>query len=346
MAEMPAIRVPAIYPALSTSKVLTMEFMDGVKVTNGEAIDGAGLDRARLARDYIAAAIKQLLFDGFFHGDPHPGNVLINLGTGQVVFIDMGMVGQLTRDQRMNLADLILALREGDPKDLGRVLMALSIRFKPVDESAFLRDLERLYHRYTMFADEGAGEGFSDIIGGALGLMHEHGLRLDPQLTLAIKALTQSEQNSRTLDPNMHIVDVSFDASKEILVQQLDADVIMDMVRRELMRSGKDLVRRLPTLSEATLKWLDQYESGRLTLYIDTEKLSGNLTSFGWSVKQLAIAILLVGMIIGTALAADTDMMNAFRFLPSIVTLLFLFAMIMGFLWVIGLVREYWRRET
>lgn len=346
MADLPTIHIPTVYPALSTSSVLTMEFISGVKVTETDKIDGAGLDRPGLARDYIAAAIKQLLFDGFFHGDPHPGNVLVDLGKGQVVFIDLGMVGQLTRDQRMNLADLILALREGDPKELGRVLMALSVHFKPVDESAFLRDLERLYYRYTMFSDDGAGEGFSSVISGALGLMYEHGLRLDPQLTLAIKALTQSEQNSRTLDPDMRIVDTSFDASKELVVQQLDTDVIADLVRRELMRAGKDLVRRLPSLSEATLSWLDQYESGRLTLYVDTKQLSGNLTSFGWSVKQLAIAVLLVGMIIGTALAADTELMSQWRFASSIVSLLFLFAMLMGFLWVIGMVREYWRRDS
>ncbi len=113
------IHVPIIYPQLSTSKVMTMEFAAGVKITNLAKIDAAGLDRGALADTFVRAMVKQLLYDGFFHGDPHPGNILVNVSTGSIIFLDMGMMGTLNYDQRLNLADLILSLNMGDLKDLG-----------------------------------------------------------------------------------------------------------------------------------------------------------------------------------------------------------------------------------
>ena len=97
MEGLPGVHVPKIYPELSTSRVLTLEFIHGVKISNIEAIEKAGLDRASWPRNALRAIVKQLLIDGFFHADPHPGNVLIDLQTGVITFIDTGMVGELER---------------------------------------------------------------------------------------------------------------------------------------------------------------------------------------------------------------------------------------------------------
>ncbi|NKQ36474.1 MAG: AarF/ABC1/UbiB kinase family protein [Chloroflexi bacterium] len=88
MADIPNVKVPEIYYEFSTEKVLTMEFVQGVKVTNAAEMDTAGLNRLSLAEDAIRGMLKQLLMDGFFHADPHPGNVLVNLDTGTIYFID------------------------------------------------------------------------------------------------------------------------------------------------------------------------------------------------------------------------------------------------------------------
>ncbi|HMT21964.1 MAG TPA: AarF/ABC1/UbiB kinase family protein, partial [Promineifilum sp.] len=87
MGGMPGVAVPRVYPQLSSSKVLTMDFMAGVKINNVEAIDAAGLDRLEIGKNILRALIKQLLIDGFFHADPHPGNILVDLETGTVGFL-------------------------------------------------------------------------------------------------------------------------------------------------------------------------------------------------------------------------------------------------------------------
>ena len=97
------IHVPVIYTQLSTSKILTQEFVEGVKVSDVEAIEAAGLDREEIARNALRALIKQLPVDGFFHADPHPGNLLVNLDTGVLTFIDLGMMGELDVQKRLRL---------------------------------------------------------------------------------------------------------------------------------------------------------------------------------------------------------------------------------------------------
>ena len=110
METIPGVRVPKVYPELSTSKILTMEFVRGVKVSNVERIQAAGLDTEVVARNTYRAILKQILIDGFFHADPHPGNILVNLDTGNVTFIDIGMVGELD----------LQAAHEHRPIDVGR----------------------------------------------------------------------------------------------------------------------------------------------------------------------------------------------------------------------------------
>ncbi len=110
MAGIEGVYIPVIYSDYSTSRILTMDFVDGVKVNNVEAIAEAGLDRQALAETVIRSLTKQLLIDGFFHADPHPGNVLIGLETGLVYYIDMGMVGELDLNQRINLIQLLMVV--------------------------------------------------------------------------------------------------------------------------------------------------------------------------------------------------------------------------------------------
>ena len=103
MAGCPGVHICKTFPEYSTSRVLTMEFVRGVKISDVDAIDAAGIDREVLAANTLRAMIKQLMIDGFFHADPHPGNILVNTQTGNVTFIDTGMVGEITRAQRAEL---------------------------------------------------------------------------------------------------------------------------------------------------------------------------------------------------------------------------------------------------
>lgn len=342
MATFPTIHVPTIYGEWSRRRVLTMEFIKGVKITNVAAIDAAGLDRIEIARTFITAFVKQILFDGFFHGDPHPGNILIDTETGHIIFLDCGMMGSLSQEQRMNLGDLIWSFSDRDPLEISRVMVRLSTKLREdFDEAAFIEDLDRLLGRIMIFPDE--DYSLASTLTAIFEMMFKHGLKLDSDLTMAIKALGQAEENARTLDPSIYITDVAFEASRGLMWEQLNWDNASSTVRREATRSFKEVIRRVPTLHDATMKWLDQYQSGRLTLFVDTQDLGRQLGKVQFGFRQLAIALILVGMVIGSAVIAVAPNPTTWTWLPQVMMGFFAFAMLLSAMWVVGLMFGYFK---
>ena len=301
MAGLEGVHIPRIYPELSTSRVLTMEFIEGVKISDIEAIEAAGLEREIVARNALRAVIKQLLIDGFFHADPHPGNVLVNLRTGEITFLDCGMVGELDLTQRVNLIQLVFALQQGDVAGMGQILRNLSVPFlDKVDEKAYARDFQRLIGR-QMYV--GGSAGFGQTVNLGLDLLRSHGLRLDPNLTMAVKALMQAEAFVTLLYPEGGIVAEGAEMVQEMALQEITADKVVEVVKDQVMMTAREALKRLPSLQEATLGWLDQYQRGRFEVYVDTsglDKSADKLASFG---RQVVIAMILVGMLIGSAIA-------------------------------------------
>ncbi|HEY1298570.1 MAG TPA: AarF/ABC1/UbiB kinase family protein [Chloroflexota bacterium] len=115
---LPLVHVPIVYPDLSGTRVLTMEFVDGVKVDRPGALDGPDIDRLELTQAFMRALIKQIFIDGFFHGDPHPGNILLDRETGALTYIDFGLVGRLDQTRRMDLTDLLFSFQQTDAVSL------------------------------------------------------------------------------------------------------------------------------------------------------------------------------------------------------------------------------------
>ena len=114
MRKFPDIHIPIVYGELSGERVMTAEFVKGIKISKVDELREAGFDTTELGATFVRALIKQVLVDGFFHGDPHPGNILVDPDTRSIVFLDFGLVGQLTQQQRLDLLDLINGLRTID----------------------------------------------------------------------------------------------------------------------------------------------------------------------------------------------------------------------------------------
>ena len=340
------VHIPRIYPEFSTSRVLVIEYIEGVKISDIEAIEAAGLDRQIVARNALRAIIKQLLIDGFFHADPHPGNVLVNLQTGEITFLDTGMVGELDLTQRVNLIQLLIAVQQQDVAGMGQVLHNLSVPFAgEVDEKAYARDFKRVIGRQLYM---GGSAGFGQTVSLGLDLLRSHGLRLDPNLTMAVKALMQAEAFATLLYPEGGIVAEGAQMAQEMAVQEITADKVAEVVKDQVMMSAREVLKRLPSLQDATIGWLDQYQKGRLEVYVDTSGLAkevDKLASFG---RQVVIAVILVGMLIGSAIAttvlAFAEPVGAiWEFAFRLSYLGFVAAMVVGILIVLRLLWRWFR---
>jgi ubiquinone biosynthesis protein len=348
LAGIPAARVPFVYTELSTSKVLTLEFVQGVKISNIQAIEAAGLDRIELARTALRALIKMLMIDGFFHADPHPGNVLVNLESGVITFLDTGMIGELDLQQRLNLIQLLIAIRQVDVQGMAQILKNLSVPFvERVDEKAYYRDFERTIGRYFY---TGARANFGELVSVSLNLLREHGLRLNPNLTMAIKALMQAEAIATALTPEGGMIADGVTIIQEEAMQVITADRIVEEAKKQLLIAGREAVKNLPDLSLATVKWMNQYKKGRFEVTVDTSELAKEVDKLGKFGRQVVIAILLVGMLIGSSIATAAIAFagpseEAWGFVYNLAYFFFLFAMLITALILLRLVWRWLRRQ-
>jgi ubiquinone biosynthesis protein len=302
MEGLPGIHVPVIYTDLSTSKVITQEFVEGVKVSDVESIQAAGLDRDTVARNALRALIKQLPVDGFFHADPHPGNLLVNLDTGVLTFIDLGMMGELDLQKRLRLGQLMVVAQQGSVEGMATALRGMSVPFAgEVDEKRFRRDFVRRMGRYM---GSGRPASFGQVANEGFELLRVHGLRLDSDLTLAVKALVQTESVARALSTGSGLLSEGVPMLRDMVLEAITGEKIVEVATKQLMAAAGEVTDRIPTLAEATTKWLDQYQKGRFEVTVDTSQLSkevGRLTRLG---REIVIAVMLVGMLVGSAVAS------------------------------------------
>lgn len=303
MASIPGVHVPRIYGERSSTRVLTMEFVEGVKITDTVAMDQAGLQRRVVLQTLISAMVKQILIDGFFHGDPHPGNVLLDPQTGVISFLDMGLIGELSQAHRFDLLDLLWSFTDGDTESIAKVALRLTERHDPIDERAFQAEVERLYSQYWEYTTDTLSMG--PIVEVLRAVMAKYGLRLGSNLTLAIKAVVQLEDIALALEPDLVWLPLAFEEAKRQLGEQYTVDRVVETVKTRAVRSAKDLLRELPALQDASGRWLDQFRRGRFVVELNTDALATSVTHFSQSMRRVTVALILIGMLIGSAIASS-----------------------------------------
>lgn len=341
MRHFPTVHVPAVCSDLSTARVMTQEFVSGVKITNTAALDAAGVDRQALAVLFVRSIVKQVIYDGFFHGDPHPGNILVDTETGQLIFLDLGMMGTLTSEKRLALTDLIWSLSERDSREVARVVLNLTVRSGPIDEEKFMQDAERLLKRFTAFPD--LPLSVSGAMSAVLDALNRAGLRMDPDLTLALKAMIQAEETAHTLDPNLMLAEAAMDATRDLLVETFDANKLANSLRTQAIRSAKQAVRSIPSIEQAIGGWLNQFQRGKFVLHLDGTDLSKQISeideTFTRNIRRLILALLVVGLLIGSSIASNAAS-PLFPLLPQVAYLIFLGAAVIA---AVVIARSLWR---
>lgn len=299
MRDVVGVSVPRIHPELSSARVLTMEFVDGVKITDIERIRGAGLDLDMLSERLMEAAVKQLLVDGFFHGDPHPGNVLVDLNSSNLCMIDLGMCGQLTVQQRFTLVKLMIVVRQQDATAMAQVMRGLSTPFRAVDEAAYRRDFAR---RVARFLDPDSKAPVGDAMNIGFDVLRDNGLRLDPAFTLAVKAMMQAEVIATMLEPGGGMLTRGYEIAERLLRERLAAKSV------QLGGHGAegllfDLARHAPALQEVAQRLVGDEPTVAATHPTPQPPVAAAPSGHGTA------AILLAGLLVGTAIVASSGSM-------------------------------------
>lgn len=299
--DIPKIHIVGVHPDYSTSRVLTMDFVEGVKVTKVEALDAAGVDRDAVAEAYIKALAKQIIVAGFFHGDPHPGNLYVDPATGDLTMLDCGLVGELTPAQRLSLLDLMYSLQKKDVDALASVVLTFCVPTKRADYVAYNKGVRRLIYQHVVYAPV---PNLGAFMGALLGNLFEYGLRMDSNLSLAIKAILQAIEAASVLDPKIDLLGVIVTTAQDLIQSQITAENVRAAVEKEAIGLGKELIRRVPDLRAGALKWVDNLAGGGVQLKLDTSDLSKQVQEVDSVMRRLVVGLVFGGLIIGTAIVA------------------------------------------
>jgi predicted unusual protein kinase regulating ubiquinone biosynthesis (AarF/ABC1/UbiB family) len=204
VADQPRLVVPEPYPDFTTSRVLTMDYVPGRKVTDLGPLGRLELDGATLADDLFGAYIRQVLVEGVFHADPHPGNVLVT-DDGRLALLDIGMVARVAPAHREKLLKLLLALADARPDEVVRAARSMGQELTDYDPVRFERAVARVVARAasSSMADLELGTMVLNLIREA----GECGLRMDPELTMLGKAMLNLDQVATVLDPDFEPIE-------------------------------------------------------------------------------------------------------------------------------------------
>lgn len=285
------VRIPAIYNELSTTKMLVMERLTGIKIDDVDRIDSAGYDRPQIARKSARIIIKEVMQDGFFHADPHPGNLLVMQG-GAIGVMDFGMVGWLPKRLRMNLAQLFIALANRDIEAVVTRLIQLNIASPSVERENLERDFTRLLRKY--YGRSLKNIRVQDFLEDLYPMIYEHELRVPTDLWLLFKTLVIMQGVGTRLDPDFDIFLDSRPYIQRLTLQQWSPAALQETAVRTSI-SVSDLITTTPDL-------LRKVEDGRLKVQIELTGLDDVFSHISPLVTRITTAILLLGIILGISL--------------------------------------------
>ncbi len=308
--------VPRVHDDLSCSTVLTLDYVAGVKVSDVTA--EAGYDLERVARNIIEAAFRQLFQEGIFHGDPHPGNVLVLPGN-RIALLDFGLVGRLTRPMQEALVTLIMAVALRDPETVARVLYRIGVPDAGAPLAAFRGDIAGILDRYLgLKLDE---IRTTTLLQDLLDLAVRHRIRVPKEYALLSKASIAVEGIIRRLYPKLDMLEIGLPYAKELLLARFDPrDASGTMMKSLLKLQG--LAEDLPAQISQILMDL---EGGKFRVNVQSqalERIATNVRSLGLT---LFLGLLASGLTVGGLLIFSRDLAT-WRGLPALGFAALLFA--------------------
>jgi ubiquinone biosynthesis protein len=264
LADNPSVQVPAVYQDLTTSRVLVMEWLEGASVRQDDRLDELGVDREALAGTLLRCMLDQMLVDGHFHADPHPGNVMA-LADGRIGLIDFGAASRLDPMQQSALRDLMLAVAQRDAELLRQAVLQVATLRRVVDDDELERALARFMGRHLAPGMAPGAAMFNDM----LQLFFTFGIIVAPELSTFFRALVTLDGTLTTLCPGYPTIDEAQKVATEWMRERIRPATLEEVAKSELIRMAP-LLRRLPRHVDRLATSLERGNlRARLSLFSD-----------------------------------------------------------------------------
>jgi ubiquinone biosynthesis protein len=329
----PAVYVPQVYREATTSRVLTMEHISGIKASDIDRLEKEGLDRSEIARQGLILIMKQIFVHGFFHADPHPGNIFV-LPDNVICYIDFGMMGRLDLEMRERFADLLMSIVHRDEREATKVLLRLTLSEEEPNYPALQRDTAEFMdkHCYRPLKDVDLGA----LLHQLLEMATKHRLGVPPDLFLMIKALSTVEGLGRILDPDLDVIEQATPFIKHIQLNRIHPR----RIAKDMASSGTDLFHLLKDIPGEVRTILKLARQGKVKIEFEHRGLEPMIAANDRISNRLSFAVVLASLVIGSGLIVLSGIPPKWHEIPVIGLTGFLVAGAMGFWLLISIMRS------
>ena len=290
---MEAFRTPAVHWDMTTSKVLVIERFDGIKISDFAALDSAGQDRIGLSRAMVKLSFMGVLGDGWFHGDPHPGNLFV-LADGTVGLIDFGYIGFVEKGQRFTIAKLWMAWRDGDVAGVTDGIELLGTASPQTDRRALEQAVRRMIGKYGSSLE---GVGFGPILEEVVKVAQENRVRVPANLVVLGTAFVMGESVAKTLDPNLDLAAATQEDVHRFTMRFLRPDSLKEMLLQDAL-AWTELAHETPRRVSRILRRADEGQGVRLPDIREAAERANQIA------HQLSVSLLVSALVIGLAIVS------------------------------------------
>jgi ubiquinone biosynthesis protein len=297
------IIVPNISWIHTTNRVLTMEEIKGISLKNFEALEQAGFDKTVIARNLATSILYQILRDGFFHGDPHPGNIMV-LENNTIAFLDLGMIGQLNPHMKNQFLKMLMGITLKDSKLIVQAIVELDAMSERINMRKLEKDIDRLRDQVLSvpLSQIKIGEVFNEVFD----LAFSYNIMIPGEFTMLAKSLITLEGLVEKLDPDLNVLEIAEPISGKLIFTLISPEKIGKEILGGAMDYG-NLVRKFPT---ALLSFLDKLEHDDFIMQFKlkdadryVQKLDRAYSRLSISIVLLSLSIVIAGIIVGLGLA-------------------------------------------
>jgi len=334
MSDVPGIRVPIVHWELTTPRVLTLERIPGIKITDVAELRTAGHDTKKLAHILSSAFLEQIFVDGFFHADPHPGNIIVT-PTSEIALVDVGEVGRLDAENKAGALRLLIAFRNQDTRRFAETVISLGISRGDVNLSHLTQDLQRILRGYYDLPARNVNIGM--ILTRTMEVSARHRVRLPTSFVLVGKVLADIDGINRQLDPDFNFTD----AARPYITRGARSEFEAESLKTDFYRVAMDLRSLLFSLPEHINELMRRAVEGNLRLefkHIGLAELIAKLDKMG---TRVSASLLVAAIIIGSSLLVLAGKGPKGWFgLPSLGILGYIMASIFGIYLLISMFRS------
>jgi ubiquinone biosynthesis protein len=299
-ADDPTVHIPRVYWDFTGETILTMEMVEGIKITDLPRLVEAGYDLQTIARNGADAILKQVLIHGFFHGDPHPGNVFILEGN-RVCFLDFGMVGRIDEDLKFQLVDLLMAILQRDVEKVITLLLYSGDLTDEIDTRNLKRDISEFIDDYYEIPlhEINAGRMLTEFIE----ILSRYRIKFPSDLMLLAKALITIEGIGRQLDPEFNMIS----HLKPFMETLLRDRVTPASISREMMRTVQAYGALAKNLPRDLKEFINRVNRNKFKIDLEHRGLDRLITDLDKSSNRLSFSLLIAALIVGSSLIMQTE---------------------------------------